>query len=58
MIVIVHVCLRPAGVACRAGVDEREDGGGESSGPGAHVSQGRELPGPGATQSGAAEPEI
>lgn len=52
------VCWFPAGVACGAGADEGEDGGGEGSGPGAHVHQGGELPGPGGTQSGAAQPEI
>lgn len=50
--------LPPAGVACRAGADQREGGGGERIGAGAHVHQGRELPGPSRTQNGAPQSEI
>lgn len=51
------VCLYP-GAACRAGADKGKDGGGAGFSPGSHVHQGGKLPGPGWTQSGAAQPEI
>lgn len=52
----VHVIA--AGSARRAAAEHYQGGGGGGPGPGAHVHTGRQLPGPGGAQGGAAAAQV